>query len=213
MLGGLLGAFLATLLAGAFARRRRWWRTFLIGMAGGALAGMALALVGILSKQFNVMPQVLNGFGGALLLAAGGALLGGVAGGLAGQQRGETSGATLASRARLPSWLVAAPALFLGLLGGLAVGLTYQYVGANIIPIPGSNPQTGMVGLLVGGATGLLGGIGIAALWNRAGKPELDRQAASTGARLGTGIALILLGVVVLTLPYWFTPLLGLNIA
>lgn len=173
---------------------------------------MLLALIGVLSNQFNLMPQALNGFGGVGLFAVGGALMGGIAGGLAGQARSETTDTAPVSRLGSSAWPVATPGLFLGLVGGLAIGLTYRYIGGYLIPTGQSNPQAGMVGLLIGGASGLLAGIGIAVLWNRGGKPVSDRQAARRTVGPGAGVDLLLLGVVVLSLPYWFIPLVGLNI-
>jgi hypothetical protein len=221
LLGGLLGAFLATILAGAIGRQARWWRRILLGAGSGLTAGLALALLGTLSGQVMfTLPEanqattagLVYGFG---VYAAAGALLGGVAGGLAPQRwHTETEDEALASPVRSPSWLVFALGLLLGLQGGLAIGLTYSCVGGGPLSctsVP-PDPQAGLLGLLVGGLLGLLLGIGLAVLWNRADRQRSDRVGASRrkNINVGASIALIAIGLVVLSLSYWFIPLLAI---
>lgn len=222
ILGGLLGAFLATILAGAIGGQGHWWRRILIGVGSGLIAGLALALIGTLSGQvLFTLPSatqattlgLVYGFGA---YAAAGALLGGVAGGLAPQQRRtETGDEAPASAGGIPTWLVFALGLVLGLLGGLAFGLTYTTVGGGLLLLPAvpPDPWPGLPGLLVGGFLGVLLGIGLALLWNRADRQRFDRVGASRrqNSNVGASFALIAIGLVVLSLSYWFIPLLAVN--
>jgi hypothetical protein len=235
LLGALVGAFLATVVRRARGGQAYWWRRILVGAGAGLATGVVVALIGTLSGQFlfllpyvppesspahdivaalaqTRMPGLVYGFS---LFASAGALLGGVGGGLGSKgQQARSSNTTTASPLGQSERVGGALGLLLGLLGGLAVGLSLRGPSQFLAPTVPWNPQAGIVGLLVGGVLGLVAGIGIAVIWNRADQPGSDQARAQGGRNRGqgAGIALLVIGVVLLLLPYWFLPLFGLNI-
>ncbi|MGO8950516.1 MAG: hypothetical protein ACLQUY_23225 [Ktedonobacterales bacterium] len=236
LLGGLLGALLGVIIACAFRRQFHWQRPLAIGAGVGLLGGLALALIGTVSGLFAVdstlpgqggpqgelvfrpwltsQPMLhgqLVGFG---LFAVTGALIGGVAGELASSQKRSTiRGEVRTSAVPQPSWLTFAPGLLLGLVGGLSTGLGFLFIGGPEEVARASaptSPQAGMAALLVGSVVGLAGGIGIAIIWNRAERLVNAASARrSRRSKVGVSMALVVLGLVILSLPYWFVPLVA----
>jgi hypothetical protein len=225
--GGLLGALLSVIVVGIASRRTDFWRRLLSGSAIGIASALLLAFIGSLAGVFTFMlpyaaqvgmdtstPQqntlgLLYGYGVFSLI---GLLLGGIAGGLSALQYREvanTSADAGAGSHNQPHWATFTPALFLGLLSGLSIGLLQRYVGGPLImnaPLP--DTQAGQSGLIAGLCSGVILGAGVALLWHRAEKGE-SRQGV---ARSMGGIALIVAGLIVISLPYWFVPLIGLSI-
>jgi hypothetical protein len=133
------------------------------------------------------------------LFALGGALIGGLAGTLARKARQGDAPAL--------HWAGISAGLVSGLAAGLAIGLQHQIIGGPIFigPRLQPNPLAGEIGLAGGLAAGLALGAGCAVALGWA-----ERQ---PGRRaLVFGVALILLGLAVWTLPSWFVPLTAIDV-
>jgi hypothetical protein len=88
------------------------------------------------------------------------------------------------------------------LASGLSFGMQHRFVGGPPLelPPPVPDPRAGGIGLAIGAAAGILIGAGILLLRRQSVRHPLARGAATA-----------CIGVTVLTMPLWLTPLLGIS--
>lgn len=226
--GGLLGGVIGSVIAAiATSMRRadgqrpttaRGGRRLLIGLAGLVVGGVAGALIGIAganagvfqflvpynAQALDVPPDTspaglqrdyLFGLG---LFVIGGALIGCF---LALQWApNEEAGAR-----RHGVWL--GVGLALALICGLTFGLDHRFVGGPFIahlPYP-TDPATSVRGLLIGLAAGVILGAALL-IFARVTRSRGRWQAASRT------ILALAIGVLLVTLPYWYTPIFAISI-
>ncbi|HEY1389124.1 MAG TPA: hypothetical protein VGF38_11320 [Ktedonobacterales bacterium] len=193
----------------------RGWRWPLIGLALGAVIATLIAVLGAQMGIFQFLvpyngqiPDVppdtsptgmqhdfLFGLG---MFAVGGALIGC----FLGLQWMSSRGTGVR---RHSVWL--GMGLIVALICGLTFGLDHRYVGGPFIPrsvLP--DPVAGMRGLLIGLAAGVVIGGALALLTAHISNAAPRRQVAARMALV------VIVGLLLLTLPDWYTPLFAISI-
>lgn len=229
--GGLLGAILAAIimliLRDAHSRpaetdaeisAQRGWRWPLVGLALGAMIATFIAVVGAQLGIFQFLvpynaqvPDVapdtspaglqhdfLFGLG---MFAVGGALIGCFLG-----LHWTLSSGTGARRHGV--WLGVGVGMVVALLCGLSFGLDHRGVGDPLLAVQSQiadNPEASMRSLVIGLVGGAL--IGVLLLIGA----RIVRTHARRHETVAMALALIV-GLLLLALPYWYTPLFAINI-
>ncbi len=230
VVGGLTGAFVALpMRAGSaapptepaadhIANQRR----VRVGLVGGFVVGDALALVGLAmgAVRFPYVAEPLylsdtsTPLGWRLALGFG-LIVFGVLGGLLGVLAVLLAGHVAALRGSVVAAAGLALAIAFGLACGLSLGFARRYFGGPFIPGgPRFDPLAGGQGLALGcllGVAGLLILTGLAILVARQARRE-HGEIPTGGQALVTGVSLALIGVLTVTLPYWYVPLFAVSI-
>jgi hypothetical protein len=227
--GGLIGAILAaTILLVVRAVRsrsaatdspisaRRGWRWPLIGLAGGAVVATLVAVLGAQLGIFQFLvpynaqiPDVppdtsptgmqhdfLFGLG---MFAVGGTLIGCFLG---------LQWALSSSNGARRHGIWVGGSMVVALLCGLSFGLDHRGVGGPLIAVQSQiayNPDASMRGLLIG----LAGGVALGVLL------LVGARIVRTHARWHETVAMVfalIVGLALITLPYWYTPFFAISI-